>query len=74
MSSFKPVVICKGKPHRRVETVERIPTDKPLLIKEIGTCKRCKTQRQYERFVDTGSFVGSLESNPIISHYSGYDR
>lgn len=64
--------ICKGKPHTRHEIITRVPTpDKPLLIHEVGTCIKCHTQRHYERMLDGGTFHGSLESNPLVSFYSG---
>jgi hypothetical protein len=67
--------LCKGTPHTRHEVIHKVDVpDKPLLIHEVGTCCKCGTQKHYERMLDLGSFMGSLESNPLVSHWSGYSR
>lgn len=64
--TYIPSPYCTGKPHQRIEVIKRLPiNDKPLLIREVGICKRCKGKKYYERITEV-SFNGSLASNPRV--------
>lgn len=67
MDNFVPSPYCIGKPHQRIAVIKRVPTPgKPLLIREVGICKRCHGRIYYEHILDAGVFHGSLESNPQV--------
>lgn len=67
--NYTPSPHCKGKPHRRHTVFPR--SDQPN--SNIGECIVCHEKHEYPMFIDP-SFHGSLESNPLISHWAGYDR
>lgn len=69
--NYTPSPHCKKnyRQHPRYELLPRSDSGS-----NVGVCRICKGKKEYPPVTFDGVFHTSLESNPLISHWVGYDR